>query len=123
LEELIGQPLDGLYIWKTAGQTRIKTTYIHGISPCPRRRARCKNRQRAIQRDQIRRDGLVIDSHKAHGQSHALLAGKVRLVKADDTLTTLAGANQQNAGFAILDADFVRWNERDAAPRHELRSK
>ncbi len=52
----------------------------------------------------------MVDPHESDGKAHALLPRQIRLIETHHALTAFAGADQQNAGFAVFRADFVRWN-------------
>ena len=63
-----------------------------------------ENGQRAIQRDQVRSDRLVVDAHEAHGKAQALLAGQVRLEESHHSLPCLSRAQEQDVARLWLDA-------------------
>jgi len=58
--------------------------------------------KRAVEGDEIRRDRLRIDAHEADRDTHSLLTGKPRLVKADDALLGLARPDQENVFLFLL---------------------
>ena len=53
----------------------------------------------AIERDEVRRDRALVDSHEADRKPRRLLAGKTRLVHPDDALLLLADAQEQDRGL------------------------
>jgi hypothetical protein len=76
--------------------------------------------QRAVQRDQVAGDGVVVDAHEAHRQARALLAGQAGLEQADHALAAVAHAQQQDLALAIGHRHLVRRDQRHAAPGDEL---
>src|SRR5580658_7722602 len=82
-----------------------------------------EDRQRAVQRDQVRRDRVAADAHEPDRESRRALAGQPGLEQADDTLPLLAYPHQQHLGPAFDHRDLVRRNDRDAAPGDELRAE
>ena len=79
--------------------------------------------QRAVQRDQVRRNRVVVDAHEAHRQTGALFAWQTGLEQADHALALVAHAQQQDLALAVGHGDLVRRDQRNAAPRDELRTK
>lgn len=88
-----------------------------------RQRIRRLYDERAVEAHQVGGDRLPVDAHEADRQARALLAGKTRLVEADNALTLVADAQQQDLGLAVLDPDLVGRDERQAAPGEELRAE
>src|ERR1039457_311683 len=74
-----------------------------------------KHRRRTVQRNQIGRQGLVVDAHEADGKPGAHFSGKTRLEQSDASLFPLANTEQQDLRFVvrILDMNLVRGNQRN----------
>src|SRR5271166_1269638 len=66
-----------------------------------------QNSERTIQRDQVRRDCLRIDTHEAHRKARRLLSRKIRLEQSNHALFAFAGANQQDVCLAVFESQLV----------------
>src|SRR5271166_807318 len=80
-----------------------------------------KHGGRAVQRNQVRGESSLVDTHEANRQARTLLSGQSGLKEADHTLLSLANPQQQDLGLGVLvpDVDLVGGNQRDAAPGKE----
>src|SRR5690606_14239289 len=79
--------------------------------------------QRAVKRNEVGGDRLVVDAHEAYRQALRQLAGQTGLEESDDALLGLARADQENVGLAALHLELVGGNERNAAPGEEGRAE
>src|SRR5579875_1224653 len=78
----------------------------------------------AVERDEVRGDGVAIDSHEADREAGRLLAGEARLEESYNTLLFFAGAHEQNVRFALgVDGELVSGNDGNAAPGEEWRTE
>ena len=82
-----------------------------------------EDRGRAVERDEVRRGAALVDAHEAHRQARARLAREPRLEEADDAALLLARAHEQDVRLPLADAELVRRDERQAAPREERRAE
>src|SRR5471030_1300890 len=127
-----GKPA-GAAPWGTSGSEALLTGLLVGVRivmvlgdlhviqnrQCVRR-VHC---ERAIQRNQVRGDRVVVDANEAHRESRPLLACHARLEQANHALPLVTHAQQQDLGLAIGNRNLVRRYQRNATPREELGTK
>src|SRR5713101_7999121 len=82
-----------------------------------------ENGQRAIQRDQVRSDRLVVDAHEANRQAGRHFTGDSGLEQSDYALLLLAGPPQKDTCLLAFDRDLVGGHQRKSAPGQERRTE
>src|ERR1700730_3127658 len=78
-----------------------------------------ENGQRAVQRDQVGRDGLVIDAHEAHRKAGRNFTRDPGLEQPDRALLLFTRPQQQNICLVCLYGDFVGRHQRQSPPRQK----
>src|SRR5690242_10822485 len=70
-----------------------------------------------VEADEVRQDGLVVDTHEPHRETWLDLVRDAGLVQSDDALVVLARTHPEDrAGPALADRNLVAGDDRHAAP-------
>src|ERR1017187_7352766 len=82
-----------------------------------------EDRHRTVQRNQVRGNRLVVDSHETHRKAGRHFSHQPGLKEPDDALLLLTRAEEQDFGLILVHRYLVAGNQRESTPGQERRTE